>query len=469
MLRSLRKTPKSSTLLVRVTAVLKQHIRRGDHLVAGYSGGIDSTVLLDLLHRASKRAGFNLMALHVNHQINPRAARWAAFCRAVCRVYGIPCKVMRVTVPQGNSLEAQARNARYRAFAALPVDFVVLAHNQDDQAETLLLQLLRGAGVKGLSAMPEVRAAVGPIHRSSLIPYPSSLQTSLVHNPSILRPLLNVPRSEIEEYARLRKLQWVEDDSNADVGFDRNFIRHQVMPVIAQRYPAYRETFARCSRNLAEAAQLLDELAATDASPAEERLTIAGLSSMSVPRAKNAVRYFLAQRGVIMPNAVRLHEYVRQIRDAVRRERTALDLGSHELLQFAGALYLVAKKALPCAGYTRLWNGESTLELPELGGTLTMKKSRGAGISLARLQAAPVHIRARQGGERFRPAAGRPHRDLKKLFQEAHLPPWMRSSLPLIYSGTTLVHVPGIGTDPEYLARQKESGVEPHWTGSLSG
>jgi tRNA(Ile)-lysidine synthase len=222
-------------------------VKGGGRLLVGLSGGVDSVVLLDLLRRLSKRLGLELAALHVNHQINPAAGRWAAFCRAFCRRHGVALTVVRVKVPRRSSLEAAARAARYRAFAAQPSDFIVLAHNLDDQAETVFLQLLRGAGVKGLSAMPVVRN-------------------------SILRPLLEVPRSEIEAYARQRKLKWIEDDSNADLGFDRNFLRHRVLPVIAQRYPSYRKTLARASRNLAEAAQLLDELAAADAT-----LTTTGL------------------------------------------------------------------------------------------------------------------------------------------------------------------------------------------------
>ncbi|MEK7877513.1 MAG: tRNA lysidine(34) synthetase TilS, partial [Pseudomonadota bacterium] len=269
-------------------------MKSGDRLVAGLSGGVDSIVLLDLLRRLSKKLRFELAALHVNHQINPAAGPWAAFCRAICRQHGIALTVVRVTVPRGNSLEAEARAARYRVFAALPADYVALAHNLDDQAETVLLQLLRGAGVKGLSAMPELRG------ENRLTPHASRLA------PSILRPLLDFPRSEIEAYARSRKLEWIEDESNADVYYDRNFLRHRVLPVIAERYPAYRRTLARASRNLAEAAQMLDQLAAADAQDDAGGLGTTALRRLSAARAKNALRHFLARHGVMMPNAARL-------------------------------------------------------------------------------------------------------------------------------------------------------------------
>src|SRR5476649_2899394 len=155
---STRKLPQSKALLEHVSAVLSRHVSRGGRVVAGLSGGVDSVVLLDLLRRAATKIRYELVALHVNHQINPAAARWARFCRAYCKQQGVALIVVKVNVPREASLEAAARKARYAAFAALPADFIALAHNLDDQAETVLLQLLRGAGVKGVSAMPVIRS-----------------------------------------------------------------------------------------------------------------------------------------------------------------------------------------------------------------------------------------------------------------------------------------------------------------------
>lgn len=468
---STRKSPTSSTLLARVTVVLKQHVQRGDRLVAALSGGVDSVVLFDLLRRVSKKLHFELAALHVNHQINPAAARWAAFCRALCKERGIKCTVVRVTVPRGNSLEAAARVARYRAFAALPANFIALAHNLDDQAETVLLQLLRGAGVKGLSAMPVIRIQDSGVRiqrpkikksqqaGKNTIPNPES---RILH-PAILRPLLDVPRNEIVAYAHRRKLKWIEDDSNADPGFDRNFLRHQVLPMIAQRYPAYRKTLFRASRNFSEASALLDELAASDAVLTADGLSLTGLRRLSAARAKNAVRFFLGVHGVVMPNAARLDECVRQILHASPRARMALNLGNHSLLRYADELRLVVKSGVSPAGYSCAWRGESALALSELGGILKMKKCRSAGISLERLRAAPVTVRVRQGGERFQTDARRPRRSLKNLLQEACIAPWLRARLPLVFSGSALVCVPGIGIDPAYRAARGEPGIEPIW------
>src|SRR5258706_12107857 len=238
---STRKSPPSNPLLERVSAVLARHVRRGDRLVAGLSGGVDSVVMLDVLRRAQTRLRFELAALHVNHQINPAAASWGRFCRGYCRQLGVPLTVVKVIVPRVASLEAAARTARYAAFAALAADFVVLAHNLDDQAETMLLQLLRGAGVKGLSAMPVLRGEAREEKREE----EKRLQSASRLSPAILRPLLDVSRADIETYARSRRLKWVDHDSNADIEYDSNFFRHGLFPVIAERYPPARPTLPR--------------------------------------------------------------------------------------------------------------------------------------------------------------------------------------------------------------------------------
>jgi tRNA(Ile)-lysidine synthase len=274
--------------------------------------------------------------------------------------------------------------------------------------------------------------------------------------------LLEVPRSEIDAYARHRGLEWIEDDSNADLGFDRNFLRHRVLPVIAQRYPSYRKTLLRASRNFAEAAQLLDERAAADATFTATGLGIAALRRLSTPRAKNVLRYFLAAQGVTMPNAARLDECMRQLLPQ-RATRATIDLGDHELRRYANELRVVAKIVAPPRDFCRQWRGENRLRLPELGGTLVLKKSRGAGISLGKLAAQPVTVRVRQGGERIQPNPGRPRRSLKNLLQETRVPPWLRDRLPLLYCGDELAWVAGIGVGDRFRAGPGEASVQPSW------
>jgi len=427
----------------------------------GLSGGVDSVVLLDSLRRIARTLGFRLSALHVNHQLSPNAGRWSAFCRDLCRALGIPFRVVKVHVPRGNSVEAAARAARYAVFAAAVVEYIVLAHHQDDQAETVLLQLLRGAGVKGLAAMPLVRKAKGERRTAKGDPSPITHHSS----PAILRPLLDVTRAEIEAYARKRKLKWVEDESNQDIYFQRNYLRHEVLPVIARRFPAYRATLARAAQHLADAARMLDEMAAADGAGWIEAgaLAVDAFRRLPATRARNLLRYFLAGHGLNMPGAVRLEEALRQALDAQQDARVLVELGDITLRRHAGRLHLVRSGGAPPAHYEKLWRGEKEIALPELGGVLTLAPVRGAGISLARLGRKPVTIRVRHGGERLQPDCRRPRRSLKNLLQEARLPPWQRERLPLLYCGEHLVWVAGIGVDCRFQAAGVESAIRPVW------
>ena len=459
---SSRKLPKNSSVLARVTAAVKRHVHRGDSLVAGLSGGIDSIVLLDLLHRASRRAGFELAAIHVNHRINPAAGKWASFCRAFCRARGIPLLVKAVEVKRGNSLEAAARAARYAVFSAVKCNVIALAHNQDDQAETLLLQLLRGTGVKGASAMPEYRAedSRSRIERSAI--NARSRRRPVAGMPAVLRPLLDVPRSEILEYAKSRKLSWIEDDSNTNIAFDRNYLRHRVLPIIAERYPAYRRTLARASRHFAEAADLLDACAARDAGEGDA-LDLARLRGLSVARGKNVLRHFLARCGVLMPNTRKIEELARQLMRVGVGASIRLTTGAHDLRCHGGKLHVVASMTAVSAPAAVQWHGEKRLPLTAFGGTLMMKPARGKGISLQKISGKNVSVRARAGGERLRLAANRPSRTLKNLWQEAGTPLWLRENAPLLFANDELVYVAGLGVDAAFCAVAGEVSVLPDW------
>jgi len=462
---SSRKSSRSRTdLAARVAAQVRTVIRPRDRLLVGLSGGVDSVVLLDALHRIARTLGFHLSALHVNHQLSPNAGRWSAFCRDWCRARGIPFRAVKVRVLRGNSVEAAARVARYAAFAGAAADYVVLAHHQDDQAETVLLQLLRGAGVKGLAAMPLLRAeGRGPRVEGKTTRH-STLDTRHAA-PAILRPLLDVTRSEIEAYARKRKLKWIEDESNQDIYFQRNYLRHEVLPVVARRFPAYRATLARAAQHLAEAARTLDEVAAADGAEwiASGSLAVDALRRLPAARARNLLRYFLAGHGLTMPGAVRLEEALRQALDAKQDARVLVELGDITLRRHAGNLHLVRSGSAPPAHFEKRWRGEKEIALPELGGVLSLAPARGSGISLARLGARPVTIRVRQGGERLQPDCRRPRRSLKNLLQEARLPPWQRERLPLLYCGEHLVWVAGIGVDCRYQAASGELAIRPVW------
>lgn len=440
-----------AALIEAAEAALRQGGAPGRDLVLALSGGLDSVVLLDLLLGLRQKLGFRLSALHVDHGINPASGRWADFCGALCRAREVSLEQARVAVRRGpgESLEAAAREARYGVFRRQTADFVVLAHHLDDQAETLLLQLLRGAGVKGMSAMPQAGAP------------PSG------RRPALLRPLLEVPRRALESYARERGLSWVEDDSNLDLSFDRNYLRHQVLPLLEKRFPAYRKALLRASRHLAEAGQLLDQLARGDAARVEmeDGLDLEAMRALGPARAKNFLRDYLERQGMPMPSARRLDEMLRQLWNAGPDAAVRVALGEREMRRFRGRAYLQRKMAPAAAGLRRPWRGETALELPELGGVLAFEPATGAGIGRERLAAGPVTVRARRGGERMRPDCRRPERTLKNLLREAGLPPWHRQALPLLFCGERLVWAPGIGVDCGHQAAPGEPGLVPVWRG----
>ncbi len=443
---SSKKLPEN--LVTQVALVLSQRVHPGQHLALGLSGGLDSAVLIDLLAQLRPTLQFRLSAIHVNHQLSPRAGEWANFCSTLCRSFAVPLEIAVVQVPfqPGDSLEAAARTVRHEALARHAADYIVLAHHLDDQAETLLLQLLRGCGVEGASAMAE-------------------------HNDRLLRPLLKTSRNQLEQYARQRGLNWVEDESNLDTRFDRNFLRHRVLPVLAERFPAYRETLLRSSRNFSESAQLQEELARHDATSAihDKNLSVQALARLSVPRAKNLLRHFLKLHGIAAPSATRLEDMLHQLLSAKQDAQIKIPLAPFELRRFLGQAWVIPALSLPDRSLRWTWQGEKEITLNELGGTLILWPVHGQGISRARLEQAPITLRLRHGGERMQPDCLRPRRSLKNLFQEAGVPPWMRQTLPLLYSGEHLAAGLGIGIDCAYQARPDEPGIMLEWksTGSL--
>ncbi len=436
------KKRRPSNLLTHLKQALPAYLETGRRLTVALSGGVDSVVLLDLLDRLRVELDFRLSAVHVDHQLSPHAQEWAQFCRDLCAARGIALHVEAVKVRgrRGLGLEAAAREARYRVLHAQPADYVVLAHHLDDQAETVLLKLLRGAGVRGLSGMPALRQAAGP---------------------TILRPLLDVPRATLLAYARQHRLRWVEDESNADPALSRNFLRAEVLPRIEQKFPAYRETMLRASRNLAEASSLLDELGGIDLAHALRagRLDTAYLAGLSAARGRNLLRVFLQSQGAPLPDAQRLEEMQRQLIAAGTGARIEIPWGGFVLRRYRGEARVESLLPPPPPDWSKRWRGEALLRLPELGCQLEFVPAVGEGIRLAALQPQAVRLRLRRGGERLRPDCRRPRRSLKNLLQEAAVPPWLRERLPLLCCGEHLVAVPGIGVDCAYQAQGDDPGL----------
>lgn len=455
----------------RLDTFLTQAVAPGQTLVLGLSGGLDSCVLLHLLAAARAAHVFELHALHVNHGISPHADGWERFCADLCASCRVPFSSAQVTVPRDSGLgtEAAAREARYRVLLAHPADAIVLAHHRDDQAETLLLQLLRGAGVKGMAGMGSYQRSAISGQRQPATPSPSLTPCPLPEGEGdlegwgeggkvILRPLLDVPRTALEAYAQFHDLRWIEDESNLDLAYDRNFLRHHIFPELEKRFPASRTTLARSAAHFAEAAELLDEVAAGDAARLlrQGRLDVAGLRALSAPRAKNLLRFWLAGHLSSAPNTRRLQEIYRQLLDARHDAQLSIALEGGQVRRYRGEAFFEAAATVPQQPLE--WHGEAELRLP--GGRLQFRRATGAG--LARVGEV-LQIRYRGGGERFRPDSRRPTRSLRHLFQEAGVPPWERRTLPLIYAGDELVAVPGIGVACDFQAGAGEEGLLIEW------
>ena len=440
---------KSNNLISDAEKALLAFIKPGDRLTIALSGGVDSVVLLDILVRLSKHALFTLSAVHVNHGISGNAIRWSRFCCNLCHAYDVPIHVayLHIKKQSGASLEAIAREARYRIFRHMPTDYVVVAQHLDDQAETLLLQLFRGAGVRGLSAMPLVRKQDSGIA------------------PKILRPLLEISRSRIEAYARENQLTWINDESNDDTGFNRNFLRHDILPLLKKRYPNYPKTLLRTSRHLSEASQLLDELAAMDSENCvvSGQLKIERVRTLSFQRAKNLLRYTLLQQNIMLPSTAKMEDIIKQLLSANSDNQLHIVFGDNEIRCFRNTVYILPRKPLAQDCEQCTWHGEPRVELQQLSGSISFTQVKNHGISPQKLCNEPVIIRFRQGGERFTPACNRPRKSLKNLLQEASIPPWQRNGIPLLFCGEQLVWVPGIGIDCEFQVKLGETGILPSW------
>ncbi|MGO8755565.1 MAG: tRNA lysidine(34) synthetase TilS [Gallionellaceae bacterium] len=432
----------------RVAATLSTAVPAGASILVGLSGGVDSVVLLHVLAQLAPRFSWKLSVLHVHHGISSRADAWAEFCENLCAQYGLPVYLEHVKIAplRQMGVEAAARELRHAALARQPVDFIALAHHLDDQVETMLLQLLRGAGVKGAAAMPVLKSRRGA--------------------PDVLRPLLDLTREELLAYARKHALQWVEDESNADDAYPRNFLRHRVLPVLEQRFPAYRATLARSARHFAEAAELMHLLAVQDAQDAFDgsTMSVARLVELEPVRAGNLLRWFLQQRGALLPDHTRLEEMLRQLREARPEAQICVTWDDRELRRYRDRVHVCRRLPEPDAGLCVPWQGEEELKLPQMDGALRFVRCTGEGLSLEKLQAAPVTIRLRRGEERLRPDAARPARSLKYLFQEHGVPPWQRGRWPLGFCGEKLVVVPGIGAECSYQAAPQEPGVVLIWS-----
>lgn len=410
-----------------------------------YSGGLDSHVLLHALAQIREQIpGLVLRAVHVHHGLSPYADDWVRHCREVCAGLRLAfrCEYIQAAPQPGESVEAWAREKRYAIFAKRLMNDAVLltAHTQDDQAETLLLQLLRGAGPKGLAAMPACQS---------------------FHSGRLLRPFLDLSRRQLQDYARLQSLCWIEDASNQDSRFDRNFIRHQVMPILRQRWPAAAKNLSRSALHCAEADSNAGELALIDlGGEYPENLPIDLLRSLSPRRQRNALRHWLSSLSCQMPNTRHTQIIQRDLINGRHDSRAEFNWGKWRIRRHRQYLMVESVKNPLTIAQRIAWDLSNPLQLPGgLGELFARPQQSGGGISL-KIDAARLSIGFRRGGERCR-LPGRKHStSLKKLFQEWRTPPWQRSRIPLLYYENELIAVIGYMISAQFCAAAGEPGWE---------
>ena len=441
-----------------IAEVLARHPSTGTCWVA-LSGGLDSVVLLHSL--ATLGLARPLKAVHVNHQLSPQADRWQAFCARLCESLGVAFEARRVAVvPAGRGLEDAARQARYQAFEACvePGDLLCSAHHCDDQVETMLLRLMRGTGPRGLGGMAEAR----PLGEGLLV-----------------RPLLAFERASLEAYATEQDLSWVEDESNANTDFDRNFLRHQVLPQLALRWPGFGQRWQRTAELCRDADQLTETLAAEDLAAAGDReerlgqsLALAELQALTRPRRQQLLRLWLARQGAPLPALAQFEQIERQLIQPRSDSGATVRWGEISLRHFRGRLFLLPQLPDLAAPPTPIdWDGRLALALPS-GGRLTAEVVRDGGLMADAPLLRPcesLHVRWREGGERCRPC-GRAHsQTLKKLLSGYPLEPWLRPCVPLLYSAGALVAVGDLWVCEGFQAAAGEPGLRLHWQANASG
>jgi|FLOH01.1.fsa_nt_gi tRNA(Ile)-lysidine synthase len=440
--------------------------------VLGLSGGMDSIVLLHLLSELKKQSklDFEFRAVHINHGLHAEAAAWQQHCEQVCAQLSIQLISVEVSIDNPKAIdpdstagiENAAREARYRVFEQQlkPAEALILAHHRDDQMETLLLRLMRGSGSRGLSGMPRTRAVGAGF---------------------LLRPLLDFDQQQLHQYARQHQLQWMQDPSNQDQRFDRNYCRHTVLPILEARWPGYRDSWSKTVTLAEEAEGLLQNLATLDlasiATSSKAVVQIDKLLLLSNARRRNVLRHWLAQLKLPELGWNRLHQLANEVLFA--SDSAALDANGFQLARYKGCLYALTTqedKSAPVNAQNLAWDFlDSTdferadaplppLLLPILllpnNGSLTAQMKTGPGLAIA--NCAQLQVRYRQGGESCR-LAGRPNKSLKKILQEHQIEPWLRNRIPLLYREDQLVCIPGIGVSEEYAAKSGEPGLIVQW------
>ena len=394
--------------------------------VVGFSGGLDSTVLLHLLANHPERR--DLLAVYINHGLQVESESWSSHCSETCKKQDIPFVAVNVVVDPSGSSETQARKSRYQAFEQVlqAHDVLVLAHHLDDQVETAFLNLLRGSETPGLLGIPSVRR----------------LSESLVS-----RPLLGVAREAIKRYALNHKLSWIEDPSNASDLADRNFLRNQVMPLLASRFPDLRSKLASGIQRDLQARQLLHQLARQDLARLQNEqagISIQGLKQLGESRAVNLLRTQLLDQAVSLPSGKHLRQGLADMQSAEVDKSPVISLKGYEYRRFQGRMYL--HETVQRINWTPVeWPMDAeSIDIEELRITRETVATGGVPLSMGRLT-----LRLKQAGEAI--FLGH-NRKINDILREACVPTWIRSRLPVVVRDDELIAIPAL---PDWVCEQR--------------
>lgn len=432
----------------------KQQLEEAPQVLVGLSGGLDSTVLLSLV--CDLVAAEKVVAVHINHGLSPNADSWQEHCAQFCQFLGVHLHSEKVSVIEsGDGLESAARDARYKVFEKLLVagGILLLGHHADDQVETVLYRLLRGSGCKGLAGIPVTRPLAGG---------------------SLLRPLLSWPRAALKSYAKAKELRWIEDESNQQLQFDRNYLRHRVVPALAERWPDYVQGISRSALHSNEADQLAESVARADLDSLDCRQERAGWSlclekfkQLELLRQRNLLRYWPDLQGLPALSQSFIEEILNSLIAAREDSEPRVIRGNIQFCRYRDRLYLLKLSGRPkVADDVHLyWHSEEQLVLPD-GSCLSAETVCGGGLRVDDVSS--LSLRFRQGGERCQPTGRDRSSSLKKLLQEYALEPWWRDRIPLFYVEEQLVAVGDLWVCQGWQCGPDEQGLKITWqTNSL--
>lgn len=432
-------------ILLQKLAALSGGASQPKRYVVAFSGGLDSTVLLHALAADSGNREVPIIAAHVDHGLHEDSSDWSAHCNAVAESLGVRFISKRVLVDDqaGHGPEAAARDARYRVLGSLLEhdDWLLSAHHQDDQAETLLLNLVRGSGPAGLAGIAEIR----------------SFEAGW-----LVRPLLPFAQSDLRKYADLHELSWIDDPSNDNQQFDRNFLRHEIMPRLESRWPEAARRLQRSSRLASDAASLLNELAAIDAATLgdrPDRLQIDDLNALPITRQRNVLRYAIRQLGLATPSAAHVQKVIDEVIAAREDAEPVVCWNGVEIRRYRKSLYLLAADPFKAPADQGIAVDAQRLQLEQDLGVLRLVSDSAEGLSQDVVKHG-LELRYRHGGEKFRPSGQAHTKKLKKLLQEASIVPWMRDRIPLIYADGELVAVADLWLAAGAVSKP---GIAIHW------